>query len=156
MPDLPRSERARRPAHDAPRRRHWRHYPRVSVHALTATIAQARERPTSVLNISERGMLVEGLALAPGTAVEFALNGEQLHGTGSGAVVYRTDDRTAIAVEDWHGTLDRAVRDMINKALLAASAWWELYVDPPARSRPDDRAWRPRHPQQLVDRPHGR
>ena len=80
-------------------------------------------------------MLVDGLTLAQGTALDFALEGEQLHGTGTGFVVHCSDGTAGIAVRRWHGTLANAVRDMIEKALLATSTWWELYLDPPARSR---------------------
>ena len=128
------STRARR--HVSPSWRHWRHHPRVTSHGLTATIAQAPDAAATVLDISEGGLRVDGLTLAPGTAVEFALEGEQLHGTGTGVVVHRSDETTGIAVHRWHGTLASAVRDVTEKALLATSTWWELYLDPPARSRP--------------------
>lgn len=115
----------------------WRHDPRVVSHGLTATIAQVPDAAVTVLDISEGGMLLraDALELAPGAAVDFALEGGGLRGSGTGCVVHCRDGAAGIAVRSWNG-LDEAVRHAVETALLASSTWRELYVDPPARPRP--------------------
>lgn len=116
----------------------WRHAPRVVSHGLTATLAQVPDASATVLDISEGGMLVDlgDAGLEPGAAVDFTLAGGGLGGTGTGQVVHRRDGAVGIAVQSWHGMLGGAVRRMIEQALLAASTWRELYLDPPEPPHP--------------------
>jgi hypothetical protein len=81
-----------------------------------------------VLNISEGGMLVDGVRPAIGQRVDFTLEGAGLPGTGAARVVHRIDGVAGLAVERWEAPLGQAVHDLVLRDLVAESMWRELYV----------------------------
>lgn len=113
----------------------WCRRPRIRPSTLTARVPDAPGGPVKVLDISETGMLVDGAAFPRGADVTFALEGAGVRATGTGRFVRRTNEQAGIAVR-WNGNGQAAVRDMVERALLAASTWQELYVHPPASPRP--------------------
>jgi acyl dehydratase len=127
-----------------PRLQHLRHHARVPVTGVTVSIAQARDAGTRVLDISRGGLLLDGLRLKPGVAVDFTLKSRDLQGAGAGSVAHSRHGLTGIAVRRWDDDLEAAVENLVERALLAESTWRELYGGPPCGDRLEPpRAGRP-------------
>lgn len=56
-----------------------------------------------MLNVCERGMLIEGLALRVGAQIAFAVEGHGINYPGSGRVAHRAGRNAGVAVDHWHG-----------------------------------------------------
>ena len=89
---------------------------RAAVSGLSALIAQspgAATRRHQVLNVSEQGMLIDGLALLPiGARISFVLSGRGISHLGCGRVAHWTDASAGVAVDHWHGAPE-AIRALI-------------------------------------------
>jgi hypothetical protein len=93
-----------------------RGHDRAAVIGLSAVIEAspgAITRRHQVLNVSEQGMLIDGLALAPvGARVSFVLAGRGISHVGGGRIAHRTDTSAGVAVDHWHGAPE-AIRALI-------------------------------------------
>ena len=79
-------------------------------------IEQPPNAPTrryQVLNVRERGILIDGLGLPVGAQISFVLAGRGIDHAESGRVAYRTDTATGVTVDPWHDTPD-AIRALIS------------------------------------------
>jgi hypothetical protein len=80
---------------------------RAAVSGLSALIEASPGAPTRrhrVLNVSEQGMLIDSLALAPvGAQISFVLTGRSMSQVGYGRVAHRTDTSAGVAVDHWYG-----------------------------------------------------
>ena len=89
---------------------------RTAVSGLSAVIEAspgAITRRHQVLNVSEQGMLIDGLALAlVGAQISFVLAGRGISHVGCGRVAHRTDTSAGVAVDRWHGAPE-AIRALI-------------------------------------------
>jgi hypothetical protein len=101
---------------------------------VTVSIAQARDASPQLLDISRGGLLLGGLRLEPGVAVDFTLKSRDLHGAGAGRVVHSSHGLTGIAARRWDDGLEAAIENLVERALLAESTWRELYDVVPASS----------------------
>jgi hypothetical protein len=93
-----------------------RGHDRAAVSGLAALIEAspgATTRRHQVLNVSEQGMLIDGLALLPaGDRISFVLAGRGINHVGCGRVVHRTGTGAGVAVDHWHGAPE-AIRGLI-------------------------------------------
>ena len=69
-------------------------------------------RRHQVLNVSEQGMLIDGLAPRVGARISFVLAGRGISHVGCGRVAHRTDTSAGVAVDHWHGAPE-AIRALI-------------------------------------------
>ena len=60
-------------------------------------------RRHQVLNVSEQGMLIDGLAPLVGARISFVLAGRGISHVGCGRVAQRMDTSAGVAVDHWHG-----------------------------------------------------
>jgi hypothetical protein len=92
-----------------------RRHDRATVGGLSALIEAspgARMRRHQVLNVSERGMMIDGLAPLVGARISFVLAGRGVSHVGCGRVAHRTDTSAGVAVDHWHGAPE-AIRALI-------------------------------------------
>ncbi len=66
-----------------------------------------------MLNVCERGMMIEGLALRVGAQVSFAVEGRGINYGGSGRVAHRAGRSAGVAVDHWHGAPE-AIRALVS------------------------------------------
>jgi hypothetical protein len=95
---------------------HSREYERAAIIGLSAVITQSPGVATSrhqLLNVSEQGMLIIGLALPVGAQISFTLSGRGINHIGHGHVAYRTDHVAGVAVDHWDGAPE-AIRALIS------------------------------------------
>jgi hypothetical protein len=95
--------------------RDFREHDRAALSGLSAVIEQSPGGITTrhqVLNVSEHGLGIDGLALAVGARVSVLLAGHGINHLGRGRVVHRTDTITGAAVEHWPGAPE-AIRALI-------------------------------------------
>ncbi|MGA2930218.1 MAG: hypothetical protein ABSG43_30345 [Solirubrobacteraceae bacterium] len=93
-----------------------RKHQRAAVSGLSALIEGspgATARRHRVLNVCERGMLIEGLAVRVGAAISFAVEGRAINYAGSGRVAHRTGRNAGVAVDHWHGAPE-AIRALVS------------------------------------------
>jgi hypothetical protein len=104
-PPLP----CRRPTH-----RDSRKHDRAPISMLSVVITQPSGDTNrhAVLDVSERGMLIDGLLLPVGAGIDFVLEDWPLSYVGRGRVAHRTDTAAGVAVDHWHGPPD-AIHDLI-------------------------------------------
>ncbi len=92
-----------------------REHQRAAVSGLSAVIEGwpgATARRHRVLNVGERGMLIDGLARRVGAQISFVLAGRGVNHAGSGHVAHRTDRTAGVAVDHWHGAPE-AIRALV-------------------------------------------
>ena len=85
---------------------HSRGHDRATVSGLCALIEgspRAIARRHRVLNVSEQGMLIDGLAPLVGARISFVLAGGRISHVGCGRVAHRTGTSAGVAVDHWHG-----------------------------------------------------
>ncbi|MGO9975972.1 MAG: hypothetical protein ACLP01_24855 [Solirubrobacteraceae bacterium] len=70
-------------------------------------------RRYQVLNVRERGILIDDLQLPVGAHISFILAGRGINHAESGRVAYRTDTATGVAVDPWHEAPE-AIRALIS------------------------------------------
>ena len=93
-----------------------REHQRAAVSGLSAVIERspgATARRYRVLNVCERGMLIEGLALSVGAQISFAVEGRGINCGGSGRVAHRVGRSAGVAVDRWHGAPE-AIRALVS------------------------------------------
>ena len=104
---------------------------RAAVSGLSALIEAspgAATRRHQVLNVSEQGMLIDGLALLPvGARVSFVLAGRGISHVGCGRVAHRTDASAGVAVDHWHGAPE-AIRGLITGESELGSQLVDAYI----------------------------
>ncbi len=99
-----------------PRMRDSQSYDHGAPSGLSMLIEQPPNAPTrryQVLNVRERGILIDGLGLPVGAQISFVLAGRGIDHAESGRVAYRTDTATGVTVDPWHDTPD-AIRALIS------------------------------------------
>jgi hypothetical protein len=82
---------------------------RVALTGLSAVIEPSQEgtiRRHPVLNVSEHGMLIDGLAPALGARFAIGLEGGGIDHVGRGRVAHRTGTTAGVAIDHWHGAPD--------------------------------------------------
>ncbi len=97
-----------------PMNRDSRKHDRASVSMLSVVITQPSGDTNrhEVLDVSERGMLIDGLLLPVGAGIDFVLEDWPLSYVGRGHVAHRTDTAAGVAVDHWHGPPD-AIHDLV-------------------------------------------
>jgi len=83
-----------------------RQHDRVALSGLSAVIEQSQRgtiRRHAALNVSEHGMLIDGLALALGARFSFELAGRGINHVGCGRVAHRTGTIAGVAIGHWYG-----------------------------------------------------
>lgn len=98
-----------------PTRSDSRGHDRATVSGLSALIEAPPggiTRRHQVLNVSEQGMLLDGLAPLVGAPISFVLAGRSISHVGYGRVAHRTDTSAGVAVDHWHGAPE-AIRALI-------------------------------------------
>jgi hypothetical protein len=96
--------------------RESRAHDRAALSGLSAVIEQspgATTRRHRVLNVSEHGIAIDGLAAAVGTRICFRVAGGGINHLGRGRVVHHTGTIAGVAVEHWHGAPE-AIRALIS------------------------------------------
>ena len=92
-----------------------RGHDRAAVSGLSALIEAspgALTRRHQVLNVSEQGMLIDGLAPQVGARISFVLAGRGISHVGCGRVAHQTDTSAGVAVDHWYGAPE-AIRALI-------------------------------------------
>ncbi|MGA2930172.1 MAG: hypothetical protein ABSG43_30115 [Solirubrobacteraceae bacterium] len=93
-----------------------RKHQRAAVSGLSAVIEGspgATARRQRVLNVCERGMLIEGLAARVGAQISFAVEGRGINYAGSGRVAHRTGRNAGVAVDHRRGAAE-AIRALVS------------------------------------------
>ena len=80
--------------------------------ALIEASPGAITRRHQVLNVSEQGMRIDGLAPLVGARISFVLAGSGVSHVGRGRIAHRTDTSAGVAVDHWHGAPE-AIRALI-------------------------------------------
>lgn len=95
-----------------------RRYPRITdTRDLLVTLRGTdRTRHTgAVLNLSREGMLIAGSKVRVGAISGFELAGPGFRYAGVGEITHHTDGASGLRVLCWHGPVERAVRDLIDR-----------------------------------------
>ena len=104
---------------------------RVAVSGLSAVIEAspgAATRRHQVLNVSEQGMLIDGLALAPvGARISFVLAGRGVSHVGCGRVAHWTESSAGVAVDHWDGAPE-AIRGLVAGEIGRGSRLVDAYI----------------------------
>jgi hypothetical protein len=93
-----------------------RRHERAAVIGLTAVIEESPRGDAGryeVLDVSEHGMGIRGLALPVGVGIRFTLAGAGMNHVGLARVAHRTDMVTGVAVDHWDGAPE-AIRALIS------------------------------------------
>jgi hypothetical protein len=93
-----------------------REHQRAAVSGLSAVIEGspgATARRHRLLNVCERGMLIEGVALRVGAQISFAVEGLGISYGGSGRVAHWAGRSAGVAVDHWHGARE-AIRALVS------------------------------------------
>jgi len=93
-----------------------RTHDRAALSRLSAVIDESPEGTTScheVLNVSERGMLIDDLTLPAGSRLTFLLAGRGMNHVGRGRVAHQTGTIAGVAIDHWYGAPE-AIRALIN------------------------------------------
>lgn len=83
-----------------------REHGRAALSGLSAVIEESpggTTRRHPVLNVSEQGIQIDGLALGVGARISFLLEGRGINHIGRGHVAHRTGTILGVAVDHWHG-----------------------------------------------------
>lgn len=91
-----------------------RKHDRASISMLSVVITQSSGDTNrhEVLDVSERGMLIDGLLLPVGARIDFVLEDWPFSYVGRGHVAHQTDTAAGVAVDHWHGAPE-AIRDLV-------------------------------------------
>jgi hypothetical protein len=105
-------------------------YDHGALSGLSMLIEQPPDGVTSryqVLNVRERGILIDGLGLPLGAQISFVLAGRDINHAESGRVAYRTDTATGVAVDPWHDA-PQAIRALISGETKLGARLEDAYI----------------------------